>query len=328
MIVIMSLAAGHICIAEENFTEENPTHESAETNDTNDEQLFTDVLIGHPEYTAIKYLKDLGVLNGYSDGSFKPDEYINRVEALKIILEANAIIDEEYIENNKLGGSEFKTDADSVSFTDIYKSQWYYPYIKKAVTDGVVNGYPDNTFRPLDIVNRAESYKMVMESDGIALSEVTQNPFDDVYSNEWHAPYIQEAKNREIIYVTMQNCVNPSREMKRSRFAELVYRYLKSKEGHKFGKGTFYSDYFEGRSTSSGEPYTASELTAAHLSLPFNTYVKVTNLANDNSVTVRINDRGPYVTGRVIDLSRTAFEEIAHPGTGIIYVEYEIIKEG
>lgn len=318
-ITIVSLSLAHICIAQEDLEIEEEKVEQ-------EEQLFSDVHLGHPEYRAIKYLRDSGIINGYPDGSFKPDNYINRIEALKIIMEANDLINSSYIEENKLGGSEFKEVSELVTFTDIYKSHWYYPYLKKAVKDDIVNGYPDNTFRPTKIVNRAESYKITMESDGVKLPEVTEDPFADVPAGEWFAPYFLEAKNREIVYITMQNLVNPAREMKRSRFAELVYRYIKSKEGNKFGKGSFYSDYFEGRRTASGEQYTGTELTAAHLSLPFDTVVKVTNLANNNSVTVRINDRGPYVTGRVIDLSKSAFNEIAHLGEGLIYVEYEIIN--
>ncbi len=294
---------------------------------TEDTHVFTDVDVGHPEYVAIKYLKEKGILKGYDDGSFKPENLINRIEALKIILEANKTINNNYIEQNKLGGDNFLTNLDLVSFSDIYKSQWYFPYIKKAVEEGIVQGYEDGTFKPLKTVNRVESFKMVMEDDNVALSEVTENPFADVNMNEWFAPYIQEAKLREIIYVMMNNTVNPGREMTRSKFAELVYRYMKSKQGSMFGKGSYYSDSLEGNGTSSGEPYRAAELTAAHKTLPFNTMVKVTNLANGAEVVVRINDRGPFVTGRVIDLSRSAFEAIAHPGTGVIWVEYEIINE-
>jgi rare lipoprotein A len=291
-----------------------------------DDSLFTDVKIGHPEYVAIKYLKEKGILKGFNDGSFKPDSMINRVEALKIILEANNLIDESYIENNKLGGVNY--NKNDVNFSDIYKSQWYYPYIKKAIEIGAINGYPDNTFRPQNTINRAESFKMIMESDNVNLPEVSENPFADVNMNEWFAPYLLEAKNRQIIYIMMDNTVNPGKKMTRSKFAELVYRYIKNKEnGSMFGKGTFYSDYFEGHGTSSGEQYHADEFTAAHLTLPFNTKVKVTNLENGKSVEVRINDRGPFVTGRVIDLSRAAFEEIAYPGEGIIWVEYEILNE-
>lgn len=289
--------------------------------------VFTDVDLGHPEYVALKYLKEKGIINGYNDGSFKPDNFINRVEALKIILEANNLINQNYIDSNSLGGEDYKNNMELVSFTDIFKAQWYFPYLKKAVENGVVEGYEDGTFKPTQIVNRAESFKMVMESDGINFGEVVDAPFADVSINDWFAKYFNEAKLRQIVYYTMNNTVNPGRELTRSRFAELVYRYLKSKEGTMFGKGSYYADFFEGRGTSSGEPYQASELTAAHLTLPFGTIVEVTNLENGNSVTVRINDRGPYITGRVIDLSRSAFESIAHPGQGVIYVEYEIIEE-
>src|SRR5689334_4107205 len=72
------------------------------------------------------------------------------------------------------------------------------------------------------------------------------------------------------------------------------------------GKASFYADSFEGNPTASGEKYRANKFTAAHKTLPFGTVVKVTNLANKESVNVTINDRGPYVEGRVIDLSKAA----------------------
>lgn len=288
-------------------------------------KVFEDVDIGHPEYVALKYLSENGIIQGYADGTFRPDELINRVEALKIILEANNLIDQTYIENNSLGGTSFAQNP--ITFSDIYKSVWYYPYIKKAVEEGIVQGYPDGTFKPDQAINRVESFKMTMESDGIMPPEVTENPFADVSTVDWFAPYVLEAKIREIIYFTMQNTVNPDRKMKRSRFAELVYRYIRSKEEHRFGKASYYSDSLEGNGTSNGEVYLASEMTAAHLTLPFGTVVRVTNLANEQTVHVRINDRGPYITGRCLDLSRAAFEEIAHPGTGVIWVEYEILPQ-
>ncbi|MBD3156689.1 septal ring lytic transglycosylase RlpA family protein [Candidatus Peregrinibacteria bacterium] len=287
--------------------------------------VYTDVDIGHPEYVALKYLSENNIINGYEDGSFKPDTLVNRAEALKMILEAQNLITAHYITNHSLGGASFNENP--LTFTDIYKSVWYYPYIKKGVELGIVKGYEDGTFKPDQTVNRVESFKMIMESDDIVLPEVTENPFADVDMNTWFAPYLLEAKLREIIYYTMNNTVNPNKEMTRSRFAELVYRYIRSKEGHCFGKASYYSDYLEGRSTSTGEPYRASELTAAHLTLPFGTIVRVTNLANGQSVDVRINDRGPYITGRSIDLSKSAFDSIAHLGSGIIWIEYEIIKQ-
>lgn len=289
--------------------------------------VFTDVDLGHDEYVALKYLKEKGIIGGYADGSFKPGNLISRVEALKIILEANGLIGEDYIGLNVIGGDNYKNNLDLVAFSDVFKSQWYFPYLKKGAEIGMVGGYPDGTFKPTNVVNRAESFKMVMESDGVEFGEVLESPFYDVSVNDWFAKYFNEAKNRSIAYFNKSNNVNPGTELTRSRFAELVYRYLKSKEGVMFGKGSYYADMFEGRGTSNGEIYVHHELTAASRTLPFHTVVRVTNLENGKSVDVRINDRGPYITGRVIDLSRSAFETIAYTGQGVIYVQYEIIKE-
>jgi rare lipoprotein A len=94
------------------------------------------------------------------------------------------------------------------------------------------------------------------------------------------------------------------------------------------GKASYYADKFEGRPTASGEKYKHAKLTAAHKSLPFGTIVKVTNIKNGKSVEVRINDRGPYVDGRVIDLSKSAAEKIDLIHAGIADVKIEIIDAG
>lgn len=72
------------------------------------------------------------------------------------------------------------------------------------------------------------------------------------------------------------------------------------------GLASVYSDRFNGKSTASGEPYDSSGLTAAHMTLPLGSELRVTNLANGKSVRVRVNDRGPHVPGRIIDLSSGA----------------------
>ena len=92
------------------------------------------------------------------------------------------------------------------------------------------------------------------------------------------------------------------------------------------GVVSWYGGKFHGRKTASGEKYDKHELTAAHKSLPFGTKVKVTNIRNGKSVVVEINDRGPYAKSRVLDLSQAAFSEIGHTNTGVMQVEYEIIK--
>jgi rare lipoprotein A len=93
------------------------------------------------------------------------------------------------------------------------------------------------------------------------------------------------------------------------------------------GIASYYHDKLEGRATASGEPYKAEAMTAAHPSLPFNTKLKVTNLDNGLSVVVRVNDRGPFVKGRIIDLSKAAARELDFLDKGVARVEIEIMKK-
>lgn len=89
------------------------------------------------------------------------------------------------------------------------------------------------------------------------------------------------------------------------------------------GVASWYGNKFHGRRTANGERYNMHAYTAAHKSLPFGTILRVTNLDNDKSILVRVNDRGPYVRGRVIDLSRAAAEEI---GVSLHKVKIEEFK--
>ncbi len=94
------------------------------------------------------------------------------------------------------------------------------------------------------------------------------------------------------------------------------------------GKASFYADKFEGRPTASGEKYRHNKLTAAHKSLPFGTKVTVTNLSNNLTVEVVINDRGPYVDGRIIDLSKSAAEKLGFTNQGLADVQVLVIDAG
>jgi len=94
------------------------------------------------------------------------------------------------------------------------------------------------------------------------------------------------------------------------------------------GKASFYADKFEGHPTANGEKYKHSKLTAAHKTLPFGTKVRVTNLSNNKTVEVIINDRGPYVDGRIIDLSRSAAETLDFIQQGLAEVSIEVIDPG
>ena len=89
------------------------------------------------------------------------------------------------------------------------------------------------------------------------------------------------------------------------------------------GLASWYGEDFHGRKTANGEVYDMYAMTAAHRTLPFNTRVKVTNLDNRKKTEVRVNDRGPFIAGRIIDLSRSGAQELAMlgPGTARVMVE-------
>jgi rare lipoprotein A len=94
------------------------------------------------------------------------------------------------------------------------------------------------------------------------------------------------------------------------------------------GTASWYGPGFVGNRTSSGEVYDLSQMTAAHPTLPLGTRVMVTNLENGRSVEVRLNDRGPFAKGRIIDLSRAAAHEIGLIAPGTARVRVESIDDG
>jgi rare lipoprotein A len=91
------------------------------------------------------------------------------------------------------------------------------------------------------------------------------------------------------------------------------------------GNASWYGNPFHGRRASNGEVYDMNKLTAAHRTLPFDTMVRVTNLNNGKSATVRITDRGPFVDNRIIDLSQAAAREIESIGPGVVPVRIEVL---
>jgi rare lipoprotein A len=92
------------------------------------------------------------------------------------------------------------------------------------------------------------------------------------------------------------------------------------------GTASFYADKYHGKPTASGEIFDMHQRTAAHPRLAFGTIVKVTNTENNRSVLVRINDRGPFVSGRVIDLSLAAAEELRMVKSGLAEVKLEVVR--
>jgi rare lipoprotein A len=94
-----------------------------------------------------------------------------------------------------------------------------------------------------------------------------------------------------------------------------------------FGLASYYADQFQGKPTASGELYDTGKLTAAHKTYPFGSTIRVTRMDNRRSVEVRVNDRGPFISGRIVDLSRAAATQLAMLSEGSVSVMVELVGE-
>lgn len=94
------------------------------------------------------------------------------------------------------------------------------------------------------------------------------------------------------------------------------------------GPGSYYADKFDGRRTASGDTYRPGQLTAAHNTLPFGTKLKVTNTRNGHSVKVVVNDRGPHVKGRIVDVSKKAARKLDLLDTGVAPMQIKVLHMG
>lgn len=107
----------------------------------------------------------------------------------------------------------------------------------------------------------------------------------------------------------------------------ILFTYFLGVFAQKMGTASYYGKHLHGRHTYSGEPFDNSSFTAAHKTLPFGTMVKVTNIKNNKSVVVRINDRGRFKRGRVIDLTYAAAQELDMIRDGVVGVELEVLPQ-
>ena len=119
-----------------------------------------------------------------------------------------------------------------------------------------------------------------------------------------------------ILVILLHGCAGPSGNKTETGFTG--YRET--------GIATYYAKKFQNRKTASGEPLNNNSMTAAHKTLPFGTEVIVRNINNGKTVKVTINDRGPFVKGRIIDLTRFAFSRIANLNEGLAKVEIRVVK--
>ena len=128
------------------------------------EQYFCDVSASHPQAKYINHLKTSGVVEGYAGGTcssgklFKPNQSVNRAEALKMILLGFGV------DPTSAAVEEDVRYQDTDIYLDVHPSDWFAEYVLRAKNDGIVSGYPDDTFKPADTINRAEMSKIVFNS--------------------------------------------------------------------------------------------------------------------------------------------------------------------
>jgi rare lipoprotein A len=277
-----------------------------------DKHLCRQALFGRSStklfFDAVSALEQRGILNGFSDGSFRPDDRISRAAALKVVLLS--------------AGVEMTGVATARPFPDVPKDEWFAPIAKKGQELGIVQGDGNGNFLPSRNVSRAEALAMLFRTNGTTIDPPTSAPFSDVPLSAWYAGYFAEAKSTGLL---RSDPIDPQHLLTRGELSDLTYRFFRNDwdSTETEGKASYYADMFEGRTTASGERFSNAEYTAAHRTFPFGTRVRVTQQESLRSVVVRINDRGPYADGRVIDISSAAFQVLAPLSNGLTDVMIE-----
>lgn len=196
---------------------DNKVVETATINQKLSEDIaFTDLIKGHKNFEAVKYLKGLHIIQGYANGTFKPDGLINRAEIMKIIVEKQV----------GLPGANYNN-----CFKDV-KEEWFAPYICFAKEQGWVSGYADGNFMPGQSVNRAEAIKIMLNiyyGKGWQPSVGNyKNEYTDVDSVEWYYPYFAFAAGKGVLDLqhVLGDLYFPGANMTRKEVAQMLYNLM------------------------------------------------------------------------------------------------------
>jgi len=151
----------------------------------------------NPYYDAIDYVEIYGIVEGYDDGTYRPDNEINRAEFTKILIEA------------KFPGEAIMGDD---CFTDVPAATWYSKYVCFAKEQGILSGYADGSFKPAQSINLAEALKITLETY-----------FDDIpnVGGDWYQKYWDYADSLGLI---LDDWDSASQNLTRGEMAELIYR--------------------------------------------------------------------------------------------------------
>jgi rare lipoprotein A len=314
---------------------------------------FEDVLEDSFYFQAVNFLYNEGIVKGREKGFFEPEMNISRVEALKIVYDLKGIILQRSLPHNNI-------------FPDIENHTWYAPYVFMANLKQTMQGVENGNFEPDRNITRAESCKIILSTYSLRLNQIHKSfsllhEFQDIDESDWYSPCAGYAYHYGLFSFDGDN-FEPDKFITRGEFSYFVYNvndfyhsgdlrknreeieeekneyendidfiseeYLEKWNLLKTGVSSYYADDFNGRNTASGAIFDNTKLMAAHPFLPFNTLVRVKNIENEKTVDVEILDCGPFVKGRVIDLSKEAFSQIGSIGSGLMNIELEILELG
>jgi hypothetical protein len=321
------------------------------------EGWYLDVPEYSSTYDGIYYLTEQGVVSGYEDGNFLPDEPVNRVEALKMILgatghspelslpleevttetvpdtveeiaeeitdDANDVAEETSTKTEESGQEVEAIEPAAPLFPDLELGSWYEPYVKLAYGLNIMTGNDDGTLRPENTVNRAEALKMLINAAG-KTSELPPVALDT-----WYSAYLAYAQEHALLIPDIAGDYLPSQTLTRGELADLIYRFDRQPFASgtlEYGIASYYGYSFDGHNTASGTALDTDGYMAAHKTLAFGTKIRITNLDNETYVDVTVVDRGPYTDGYVVDLTPAAFEQIGALSSGILRVRLEVLN--
>ena len=175
---------------------------------------YTDVDASHPNCDAIEYVQSLGAMTGNPDGTFDPNEVLQRDQVAKISLETFGLFDDS---EDYCGGTD--------PFPDVTSSAWSYQYVCRGVELGMITGYEGGAdagyYRPARAVNRVEFLALVLRNLSDAMPSINSTSYDDVETGQWFSGFAKYSQNLNLFEGAN---LFPTRETKRVEVAEVIYK--------------------------------------------------------------------------------------------------------